>query len=116
MLVFSSIDAIPDARLPAHLATYIEKLFASMLKAISNYNPEDDGYLVLVTPSDTDESMGERLGYKWKDGWEGVSYDESSRCFLTLILRNNQYGISIVIPDEPWLDLAIRERVNREMA
>jgi len=117
MLVFTSLDRIPKARLPPHLATHVEKILTGILRAIPTYNPDNDGYLALVTPQDTDKSLGERIGIKWKEGcFEGMRYDEESRCYETLILHSNQYGISILIPDEQWLDPLIRERVNREMA
>jgi hypothetical protein len=33
-------------------------------------------------------------------------------CFLTCVLFNNEYGISIVVPDAPWLDPAVRARLE----
>ena len=115
MLIFTHLDQIPPARLPTHLAEYITSLLKNLNLTLPHYDPEEDGFLALATPRDTDISLGERLGRRWSEScFEGISYDQTARCFLTLILRNNQYCIQIVIPDEPWLDAAIRERLNRE--
>lgn len=117
MISFKQRSDIPKARLPPHLAAYIDRLFTDIIKSLPDYHSDNDGYLALVTPRDTDKSLGDRLGWKWTNGcFEGISYDKASRCFVTMILRNNQFVISILIPDEPWLDPAIRDRMNREAA
>ena len=87
MLVFTSIDSIHDARLAPHLAAYIQKLFASMLKEIPSYNPEEDGYLALVRPGDSDESMEQRLGYSGAGGrWFKSSHPDQ---------KSRGYGVSV---------------------
>lgn len=116
MIAFRSIDDVIKARLPPHLNESVLKTMQAILKAHPAYAPEDDGLLILITPTDTDDSLGERLGDKWQEGgFEGVTFDPVSRVFSTMILRNNQFGISILIPDEPWLPTAIRERITSQM-
>lgn len=116
MIVFRSLADVSKARLPPHLIEPVLKTMQAILKAHPAYDPDNDGHLVLITPTDTDESLGERLGYKWQDScFEGVSYDPESRVFSTMILRNNQFAISILISDEPWLPSAIRARIASQM-
>jgi hypothetical protein len=38
-----------------------------------------------------------------------VTYDESSRCYLTCFLFNNEEGVTIVVPDESDLAPVFRE-------
>lgn len=117
MLAFRSLEDIPKARLPTHLVSPVTKLMRGILANHgSDYQPDDDGYVILVTPTDTDKSLADRLGPRWSEScFEGVSYDKASRLYHTVILRNNQFTLSILVPDEPWLDPAIRTRILHEM-
>ena len=46
----------------------------------------------------------------WCEGlYEGVTYDDASRCYLTCVIYNNEEGVTIVVPDEPDLDPVFRE-------
>lgn len=116
MIAFRSLADVSKARLPPHLIEPVLKTMQAILKAHPAYDPDNDGHLALITPTDTDDSLGERLGDRWQEsGFEGVAFDPVSRVFSTMILRNNQFGISILIPDEPWLPTAIRERITSQM-
>ncbi|RII25151.1 MAG: hypothetical protein CXR31_14775 [Geobacter sp.] len=117
MLAFRSMEDIPKARLPTHLVSPVTKLMRGIYAAHgAGYQPDDDGYVILVTPTDTDKSLAERLGTRWNEScFEGVSYDKASRLYHAVILRNNQFTLSILVPDEPWLDQAIRTRMLHEM-
>ena len=117
MIMFSSLADVQKARLPPHLLPTVTNHMKTILSACgAGYDSSEDGGLVLVTTSDTDVSLAERLGCKWREsGFEGVSHDRTARCYSTMILHNNQFGITILIPDEPWLEQAIRNRMIREM-
>jgi len=117
MLAFRSLEDIPKARLPTHLIQPVTKLMRCIHAAHgSDYQPDDDGYVILVTPTDTDKNLADRLGTRWNDScFEGVSYDKASRLYHAVILRNNQFTLSILIPDEPWLDPDIRARMLPEI-
>lgn len=116
MLIFKHQDEIPKARLPTHLAAYISKLLTSITASLQQYDPEEDGYILCITPTDTDCKLCERIGRRWAEStFEGVSYNPEFRCYHAVVLRNNQYAISIIIPDEAWLDCAIKERIQEEM-
>ena len=117
MLIFRHLDDIPKARLPPHLAAYISKLLTGIMISLQQYDPEDDGHIALITPRDNDHNLCERVGRQWSESmFEGVSYNSEVRCFHAVVLRNNQFAISIIIPDEAWLDSAIKKRIQREMA
>ena len=112
MLTFKQRDQIPKARLPTHLAAYIDQLFADILKAIPNFNPDNDGHIVLITPKDSDENLCKGLGSRYADNaFEGVTYNSEFRCWNAVTLANNQFVITIVVPCEAWLDTAIRARM-----
>lgn len=117
MISIRSPGDIEKARLPPHLAAPVKQHLQHILDAYLNYNPDSHGHLVLVTPSDTDTSLGQQLGRRWSDnGFEGVQYDATHRCFVAVILRNNEHAITVLVPDEPWLDPAIRQRLLLELA
>jgi hypothetical protein len=52
--------------------------------------------------------MGEGL-------YEGVTYDEPSRCYLTCVLFNNEEGVTIVVPNDQYLDPEFREVLEGNM-
>jgi hypothetical protein len=73
------------------------------------FDPDDYGYVVLVDQHTTDADALELMGRIWPDArFEGVTFDRETDCFHTVWLANNQFGISFVVPDEPWLDPRIR--------
>ncbi|MEA2011753.1 MAG: hypothetical protein U9O87_01515 [Verrucomicrobiota bacterium] len=74
----------------------------------SPYNPCEDGYLLVVEKSDTAVEIREELGKSFKNIlWEGIEREEN--CFIGVALFNNQFAISVIIPDEEWLDDEWRE-------
>lgn len=117
MLAFRSLEDIPKARLPTHLIPPVTKLMRSINAAHgAGYQPDDDGFVILVTPTDTDKGLAARLGTRWSEScFEGVSYDKTSRLYHAVIIRGNQFTLSILVPNELWLDPAIRARMLQEM-
>lgn len=111
MKTFKSLEEVERARLPdgAHRAVHgtLKALIDAYEEYGGEYVPEDDGHVVLVEPEDTDDVVREAIGYALRDApLEGCVHEDGF--FLTCVLFNNQYGISIVIPDAPWLDPAVR--------
>lgn len=117
MIILSSIKVVEKARLPPQLVAAATKILQSIHTAHGlRYDPEQDGFLVIITPTDTDASISEKLGRKWQEScFEGVHYDEVANSYIAVILRDNQFAISILIPDEPWLDPDIRKRILQEI-
>lgn len=117
MITIRSPGDIEKARLPLHLVASVSKHLQRILDAYPAYDPDDHGHLVIVTPTDTDAGLSPLLGRRWSEnGFEGVEYDIAHRCFVAVILRNNEHAITILVPDEPWLDPAIRQRLLLELA
>ena len=116
MIAIRSPADIEKARLPPLLGAAAGKHLRHILEAHPQYDPADDGHLVIVTPTDTDDGLSQHLGRRWRESsFEGVTFDPACCCFFTVILRNNQYATTILIPDEPWLEPAIRRRLLAEM-
>ncbi|TLM63585.1 MAG: hypothetical protein FDZ69_12340 [Deltaproteobacteria bacterium] len=117
MITIRSPGDIERARLPPHLVAPVTKHLQHILDAYPAYDSDDHGHLILVTPSDTDAKLGQQLGRRWgENGFEGVEYDAAHRCFVAVVLRNNEHAITILVPDEPWLDPDIRQRLLLELA
>lgn len=116
MISIRSPGDIEKARLPPHLVAPASKHLQHILDAYSAYDPDAHGHLVLVTPKDTDAGLGLSLGRKWCEcGFEGVEYDIAHRCFVAVMLKDNEHAVTILVPDEPWLEPAIRQRLLLEL-
>ena len=117
MLTFRSLTEIQKARLPPRIIEALTGVMKDLLLSFGDaYSPEDDGYIVLITPHTTEADALQLMGTSWSEArLEGVTCDPVSRCFITCILFNNQFGISIVVPDEPWLDSRFRAKLQAEM-
>ena len=75
-----------------------------------DYDTDDVGGVVLLNHETTVEDALELFGRTWCEGlYEGVTYDEPSRCYLTRVLFNNEEGVTIVLPDDQYLDPVFRE-------
>ena len=116
MILIRSPADLDKAKVPTHLAQFITKLITSITTPPAHFISEDDGHIVLITPRDTDVKLCQKLGRRWSESlFEGMSYDQDSHCYVAVILHNNQFSISIVVPDEPWLDIAIKKRIHQQI-
>ena len=99
---------------PAH--DTVEELIEQLISAYSPpgraYDPEDDGYLILIEPEDADRNLDEL----W-DGctllhlpWEGVFLQGDF--YIAIYLANNEYGLTFVIPDADWVTGELRELIE----
>ena len=102
---------------PAHSALpIITDLINRLIKQGYPYDPENDGYIVLVEEGDIDRPLTEI----WSDDayclidvpWEGITKDESGKYFIAIFLANNQYGLVFVIPDADWIYGELRECIE----
>lgn len=118
MITIRSSTDLDRARLPTDLHTYTSRLFDNLLSVHgTGYNPDDDGYIVVVTPTDTDATLSERLGSRWQESlFEGISYSPDTAIWHIVYLLNNQYTMSVLVSDAAWLDPAIRKRIEQYMA
>lgn len=109
-------DITTTARLPPHISQFAEKILSGILRSIPTYNPEDDGYLVVVTPEDMDAGLCAEFGQCYADNtWEGVSYSAEYHCYHAVFTNSNQFTISVLVNSlDPKIDPAIIDRMVRE--
>ena len=72
------------------------------------YRPGEDGYVVLVEPSDVSRELSDLgLPYRLHEvPLEGVSLEHG--LFHAVYLANNQFCLSFLIPDADWLPDELR--------
>ena len=115
MKEFRSIEDVERAGLPDDVSRVVRGTLEGLIDAYAEtgetYNPANDGWTVLVEPEDTDDAIGGVIGGSTlRDApFEGVAHDDG--LFVAVWLANNEFGMSLVIPDEPWLDPAARARL-----
>lgn len=120
MKEFRSLEDVERANLPDGLRDAVRGTLTALIDAYAEvgerYDPEADGHTVLVERGDTDEVIRAAIGgCTLRDAlFEGVTYDGGCGCFLTCVLFTNQFGITLVVPDAPWLDPAVRARLMGE--
>jgi hypothetical protein len=116
MITIRSLNDLELVQFAPALHTATHRLITNIIATYKEaYQPEDDGYIVVVTPIDTDTSIADSLGWKWSDGlFEGVSQDPITGVWHAVILRGNQFALSILALDE-GLDNGIRQRFQREV-
>jgi hypothetical protein len=83
------------------------------------YDPEADGWIVLIEENDVDRPLTEIWGddaYSLIDvPWEGITKDESDEFFICIFLANNQWGLVAILPDRGWLCGELRECIEAQL-
>jgi hypothetical protein len=116
MKVLKSLADVAAAGLPPPVHRAAHGVLKSFIEALAEhgveYDPEDDGYVIVVEGGDEAEVAAE-VGYPLSEALlEGGSYEDG--CFVTCTLHNNQFGISWVVVDSPTLDPTVRARLVAE--
>lgn len=113
MITIRTAADLAEARLPSALHKAAQSISAGITSTYkASYRPDDDGYIVIVTSGDTDACLVGSLGWKWRDSmFEGVSLDSATGVWHAVILRDNQFTLSILALDE-GLDAGIRQRLQ----
>lgn len=114
MKTFKSISDV--ARVRNHPAYQtVSRLVARYLLTQPDYNADNDGYVVLMEREDVDrELVGLQLSYRLDEvPFEGVKRIDSY--FLASYVPNNQFVLSFLIPDEPWIDGALRRHLESHL-
>ena len=90
----------------------IEQLITTYSPPGRSYDPEDDGYIILIEPGDVDRTLDEL----W-DGctllnipWENIMLQDD--LFIAIYLANNEYGLTFVISDADWVTGELRELIE----
>jgi len=117
MITFKNHAEVEQAQLQPHIKKVVSCCMQSLLDAYgTKYDPENDGWVILLDSSTTDNHALELFGMSWQAvRMEGMTYDRDAKCFITCSLSNNQFGITMVIPDLPWLARALRGRLQLEL-
>ena len=117
MKTFKSLEEVEVAALPPPLKEAVRGVVRGIVHAYAEhgetYDADEHGYCVLIEEGDTEADVAAEVGYGLRSAlFEGGLYEDG--CFLTCTLHNNEYGISWVVPDAPWLDPEIRARLAAE--
>src|SRR6185369_7186374 len=117
MITIRSFDDLERTKLHLALHNAAHRLFTGIISTFKeSYQPEGDGYILIITSDDTDASLANCLGPKWRDAvFEGGSWDPEAGVWHTVILQGNQFTLSVLALDE-GLNGGIRKRFHREIA
>ena len=115
MQKYKTLNEVQEANLSPAVITIVLWCVRSLIDAYgSDYDADDVGGVVLLDHETTDDEALELFERTWCEGlYEGVTYDEPSRCYLTCVLFNNEEGVSIVVPDDQYLDSVFRGCLKR---
>jgi hypothetical protein len=113
MKIFDSLSSL--GQLNGDPLLYIVRRELLPIVAPPSYRPENDGYLVLLEPSDALDSLSELgLPYRLHEvPFEGVTLEEG--IFHAVYVPNNQFALSFLVPDADWLPAEVREHLERHL-
>ena len=116
MISFRSTEDLSKLSTDNIARDIIEELIEQLITTYSPpgraYDPEDDGYIILIEPEDVDRTLDEL----W-DGatllnipWEGIFL--RGDFYIGIYLANNEYGLTFVIPDADWVTGELRDMIE----
>jgi hypothetical protein len=119
MKTFKSTSDVEQLRNdPVHSPIYdtvkelVVPVIAEYTDSVHPYSPENDGYLVLIEPSDVDRVLDD-LDMPWRLSevpFEGVTMVDGF--FYAVYVANNQFSIGILVPNEDWLPDELRRHLE----
>jgi hypothetical protein len=117
MKVLKSLEDIEAAGLSPPVRDAAREVLENLIRAYAeygqSYDPDDDGYVIVIEGGEPDAAVEAEAGYALGAArFEGGVLAHG--CFVTCTLHNNQFGISWVIVDSPALDPALRARLLAE--
>jgi len=111
MKIFESFNDIGNSGTPISTQLVAAKLLCGLIEACidgnGNYDPEDDGRVVLIEEADSREMIEEVLGSSIEDALFEPGFMERG-FFITCILENDEQGITVMISDGEWLGTKAR--------
>lgn len=115
MYVFKSMADLAKVPLNHPCRNFVLKIVRLMIMDGLGYDPEADGYAVLLEPQDLTLSalLPEVSLPLCRMPWEGVIREQG--LYHGVVLTNNQFAIDIVIPDAEWLTSDIRESLEAHL-
>jgi|GEM_PF-838469 len=116
MITFKSTEDLvklsPDDPAFPTVSTLVRDLITAYTPPGRSYDPEDDGYVILIEKGDVNRELDEL----W-DGatllnipWEGIMLQGDF--FIAIYLANNEYGLTFVIPDATWVTGELRALIE----
>lgn len=116
MKVFKSVEDVEGAGLSPPVHDVVHRVVKGFIDALAEYgqvyDPEDDGYTLLIEGGD-DAEVAAEIGYPIGDAlFEGVTHEDGA--FVGCVLHNNQFGFSLIFIDSPLLDPVLRARLVEE--
>jgi hypothetical protein len=117
MITFKSLDDLsklpPDHPAYPVIKDLAQKLLVTTASMARPYDPEADGYLVLIEESDIDRVLNEI----WDDftllnaAWEGISklISKQHNFYIAIFIGAGDFGLVFAIPDEAWLPVELRK-------
>jgi hypothetical protein len=107
MRVFRSLEEVRAAEgLEPGWRLALERVMGDLTSAYADaglaYDPDSEGPVVLAEQRDTDEDWRNLMGCALSTApFEGATIEHG--CFVAVVLANNEYGYTIIVPDAPWL-------------
>lgn len=79
------------------------------------YTPSEDGFAALIEEADVDRVLSDLgLPHRLREvPFEAVRM--VSGHYVGVFLANNQFAITFLVPDAPWLPLEVREHLENHM-
>jgi hypothetical protein len=110
MKIFDSLASLDEIR-GSPFSPMLQGIVVGMLGHF-HYDPKDDGYVVLVEPGDIDRPLADLcLPYRLCEvPFEAVHMVEGHYCGI--YLANNQFAITFLVPDAPWLTPDVRDHLG----
>jgi hypothetical protein len=110
MKIFDSLSSLDQIR-GSPLGPMLREIVIRMLGHFE-YNPEDDGYVVLLESGDVDRVLTDLcLPYRLCEvPFEAVHMLEGHYCGI--YLANNQFAITFLIPDAEWVQGELRQHLE----
>ena len=108
MRVFRSLEELRAAGgLEPGWRLALERVMGDLTSAYADagytYDPDTEGPVVLAERGDTDDDWRNLMGCALSAApFEGATLEHG--CFVAVVLMNNQFGYTIVVPAAPWLD------------
>lgn len=114
MLAFRSPQDVEDARLSPELRRVARDALTTLVLSYAEsgcpYDPDADGYVVLSDDTGDDPELARLLGRPFPEVLlEDVAHDRDAGCFVAVLLCNDQFGLTVLVPDTPALLARVRE-------
>ena len=113
MIQLKSRDDLRQVRPDDPAYPILDDLVRRLIDEYPPYDPEADGWVVLVEPHDIDRGIHEIWDANTTLAdllWEGFTKRDGH--FIGVYLANNQWGLAVVIPDAPWLNGTLRNVIE----